>query len=167
MSKAKLRYYKSKVEDAKHYHQSKWYKTVYELAAAEEPGGTTLLPKTVSDITERMQSAFIKPWQDIEPTKVPDIDDVLSLLKDHTPATPSFGQIESSLIHVNPRKATGADGTPAWLLNRFHEKLAPAVHDIISCRIKECKSIKILTTISGKYLSFHIWPNCLRNTRYS
>ena len=86
-----------------------------------------------------MQSAFIKPWQDIETTKVPDIDDVVSLLKDHTPATPSTGQIKSSLKHANPRKATGADGIPAWLLNRFQEELAPVVHDIISCSIKECK----------------------------
>ena len=127
VSKAKLRYYKSKVEDVKHYDQSKWYKTVYKLAAAEESGGTTLLPETVSDITERLQSAFIKPWQDIEPTKVPDIDEVVSLLKDHTPATPSIGQIKSSLKHVNSRKATGVDGIPAWLLNRFHEELSLVV----------------------------------------
>ena len=44
-----------------------------------------------------------------------------------------------SLKHVNPRKATGADGIPAWLLNRFHEELAPVVHGIVSCSIKECK----------------------------
>ena len=30
------------------------------------------------------------------------------------------------LKHVNPRRATGVDGVPAWLLKRFHEELAPA-----------------------------------------
>ena len=98
VSKAKLRYYKSKVEKTKHNDQSKWYNAVYKLAVAEELGGTTPL-----------QSAFIKPLKDIEPTEVPDVDDVVSLLKDNTPAIPSIGQIQSSLKHLNPRKATGAD----------------------------------------------------------
>ena len=30
-----------------------------------------------------------------------------------------------------PRKATGADGVPAWLFKRFHKEVAPVVHDII------------------------------------
>ena len=139
MSKAKLRYYKSKVENTKHYDQSKWYKAVYKLAVAEELGGVTPLPENVTDITERLQSAFIKSWKDIEPTEVPDVDDVVSLLRDNIPATPSIGQIKSSLKHLNSRKATGADEIPAWLLKRFHEELAPVVHDIICCSIKECK----------------------------
>ena len=45
MSKAKLRYCKSKVENTKHYDQSKWYKVVYKLAVAEELGGVTPLPE--------------------------------------------------------------------------------------------------------------------------
>ena len=67
-----------------------------------------------------------------------DVDDVVSLLKDNTPATPSIGQIKSLLEHRNPRKEAGADGIPAWLLKRFNEELARVVHDIICC-IKECK----------------------------
>ena len=183
VSKAKLRYYKSKVENTKHYDQSKWYKAVYKLAVAEELGGVTPLSENVTDITERLQSAFIKPWKDIESTEVPDVDDVVSLLKDNIPATPSIGQIKSSLKHLNPRKATGADEIPAWLLKRFHEELAPVVYDIICCSIKECKFPvsykhalitpipkavpKILRMTSGRYPSFLIWPNCLRNINYS
>ena len=37
--------------------------------------------------------------------------------------------------HVNPTKATGADGVPAWFLKRFHEELAPVVHDIICASV--------------------------------
>ena len=77
------------------------------------------MPENVTDITERLQSAFIKPWKDIDPTEVPDVDDVVSLLKDNTPATPSIGQIKSSLKHLNPRKATGADGILHGCLNAF------------------------------------------------
>ena len=41
--------------------------------------------------------------------------------------------------HVNPRKATGADCVPALLLKRFHEELAPVVHDIICASIVQSK----------------------------
>ena len=50
VTKAKLRYYKTKVENAKHSNQSKWYKNIYKLAVAEESGGTIPKPETVVDI---------------------------------------------------------------------------------------------------------------------
>ena len=66
------------------------------------------------------------------------------MLKDNAPLTLSIGQIKSSLRHLNPRKATGVDMIPAWLLKRFHEELAPVVHDdIICCSIKECMFPKL------------------------
>ena len=40
---------------------------------------------------------------------------------------------------MNPRKATSADGVPTWLLKRFHEELAPVVHDIICASIVQSK----------------------------
>ena len=43
------------------------------------------------------------------------------------------------LKHVNPRKATGVDGVPAWLLKRFHEELAAVVHNIICASIVQSK----------------------------
>ena len=59
-----------------------------------------------------------------------DVGNVVSL---YTPATPSIRQIKSLLKHLNPRKATGAKGIHACrLLKRFHEELAPVVHDILS-----------------------------------
>ncbi len=133
MSKAKLRYYKSKVNNVKHHDQARWYKSTYKLVATEEPRGTIPAPELAADIAERLQSAFSRPWQDIDPTEVPDIDDVAPMLKDNIPLTPSIGQIKSSLRYLNPRKATGVDMIPAWLLKRFHEELAPVVHDIICC----------------------------------
>ena len=40
---------------------------------------------------------------------------------------------------LNPRKATGVDGVPAWLLKRFHEELAPVANDIIFASIEQSK----------------------------
>ena len=54
VTKAKRRYYRSKIENVKHFDQAKWYKTIYKLAAAEEPRAIIPLPKTVADITERL-----------------------------------------------------------------------------------------------------------------
>ena len=51
---------------------------------------------------------------------------------DRSPPVSNIGQVKAMLKHVNPRKATGVDGVPAWLLKRFHEELAPLVHDIKS-----------------------------------
>ena len=70
------------------------------------------------------------------------------MLKDNATLTPSIGQIKSSLRHLNPRKATGVDVAPAWLLKRFHEELAPVVHDIICCSIKECKFPKLYPKVN-------------------
>jgi hypothetical protein len=36
VTKAKRRYYRSKIENVKHLDQAKWYQTIYKLAAAEE-----------------------------------------------------------------------------------------------------------------------------------
>ena len=84
-----------------------------------------------------------RPWEEIVPTEVAGIDDVSLLLKSNTPTLPSIGQIKSSLKHVNPKKATGSDMIPAWLLKRFHEELSPVIHDIICCSIKESKFPKL------------------------
>ena len=143
VSKAKLRHYRSRVENVKRSDQAKWYKMLYKLTAAEESRGTVSTPETVGDIAERLQTAFSRPWEDIVPTRVPEIEDVLPLLKNNTPIMPSIGQVKSSLKYVNPKKATGGDMIPARLLKRFHEELAPVIHDIICCSIKECKFPKL------------------------
>ena len=40
----------------------------------------------------------IKPWQDIAPTEVPDINTVIPLLKDVPPTTPSVGQVKRATV---------------------------------------------------------------------
>ena len=62
-------------------------------------------------------------------------------MDDRPPLVPNIGQVKAILKHVNPRKATGVDGVPAWLLKRFHEELAPVnvVHGIICASIVQSK----------------------------
>ena len=58
---------------------------------------------------------------------------------DRPPPIPSIGQVKSVLKHLNPKKATGVDGVPAWFLKRFHEEIVPIVHDIICASFVQCK----------------------------
>ena len=74
----------------------------------------------------------------LEPTAL-SVSEVASDLDDRPAPVPNIGQVKAMLKHVNPRKATGVDGVPAWLLKRFHEELAPAVHDIICASIVQSK----------------------------
>jgi hypothetical protein len=94
-----------------------------------------MIPRTVfhrpAEVTEylaeKLQQAFINPWQEVYPTNVPDFQTVSHLLKDVPPPTPSVGQVKSTLRHLNPKKATGADGIPAWLLKRFYQSRSPSL----------------------------------------
>ena len=67
------------------------------------------------------------------------VSEVANELDDRPLPVPNIRQVKAILKHVNPRKATGVDGVPAWLLNRFHEELAPVVHDIICASIVQSK----------------------------
>nr|XP_058973242.1 uncharacterized protein LOC131799545 [Pocillopora verrucosa] len=82
--------------------------------------------------------AFVAPWKDRETTAL-SVSEVASELDDRPPPVPNIGQVKAILKHVNPRKATGVDGVPEWLLKRFHEELAPVVHDIICASIVQSK----------------------------
>ena len=61
------------------------------------------------------------------------------LLKDVPSPLPAVGQVKSTLKHLNPKKATDADGIPAWLLQHFNEELALVVRNIICATIVQCK----------------------------
>lgn len=59
---------------------------------------------------------------------------------DDRPPVPNIGQVKDVLKYVNTRKATGAESVPAWLLKRFHEELAPVVHDINCANTAQSKN---------------------------
>ena len=66
---------------------------------------------------------------------LPKLQDIDSLLKDILPTLPSICEVKSALKHLNPRKATGVDNIPARCLQRYAEKLAPVVHDIVTANV--------------------------------
>ena len=90
-------------------------------------------------LAEQLQQAFIRPRQNICPTDVPDLQTVSHLLEDVPLPLPSIGQVKCTFRHLNPKKATGVDGVPAWLLKRFNEELALVVHNIMCASIIQCK----------------------------
>ena len=113
---------------------------IYRLTSAEEPISISRPPAdTAADLSERSQRIFTKPWQDSVLTKIPDIDELRSLLKESNPPLPSIGQVKAVFKQLNPRKATGSDGIPYWLLKRFCEELAPVIHNIVCSSIMQSK----------------------------
>jgi len=92
----------------------------------------------LSKLADDLLDAITKPWEDREPSSLL-VSDLADNLIDRPPATPSIGQVNAALKRLNPKKATGHDGVPAWLLKHFHEELAPVIHDIICASILQCK----------------------------
>ncbi|CAB4007098.1 Hypothetical predicted protein, partial [Paramuricea clavata] len=138
VSNAKKNYYQLKAEGTRETNPAKWYKTIFELAAANDCNSQP--PADAAELAERLQQSFTKPWQNANPTEIPDVGEIENLLKNDTsPPLPSIGQIKATLKHPNPRKATGSDEIPPWLLKRYHEELAPVIHNIICSSISQAK----------------------------
>ena len=139
---AKANYYRSNASELRTSNQSKWYKCIYSLLNVENTARTQSLhgPENIDlfKLSENLQKAFIKPWLDRYTNVVSEIPEEMYPLKNKKPLLPSIGQVKAVLKHLNPRKATGIDKIPAWVLKQYHEDLAPVVHDIVCCSISQC-----------------------------
>ena len=135
IAKTKAIYYRSKASEFRTTNQSKWYKCIYSLVNAENTTHTQFphSPENLdlSELAEKLQEAFTKPWLDRYTNADSQIAEMIQPTKNNNPPLPSIGQ-------VNPRKATGIDKVPAWLLKKYHEDVAPVVHDIVCCSISHC-----------------------------
>ena len=67
------------------------------------------------------------------------INEIEHLLKDIAPPVPSSCQVGSCLKHLNTKKATGVDKIQAWFLNRYYHDVTPAIHNIVTSSIIQCK----------------------------
>ena len=140
ISHAKARYYNSKAKDLRSSNPAKWYKTINALIGANDTNTRVRIPEIeIQETAKKLQSAFTKPWANLRNENKVDVGEVNHLLKDTPPRQPSIGQVKSHLNHLNPRKATGVDNIPAWILKHFSEDLAPVIHDIIICSISQCR----------------------------
>ena len=93
-----------------------------------------------TDSAEILQNVFTKPWSNLPETIIPSLEEVEQSLRRGNPPTPSIGLVKAALKQLNPKKATGSDKIPGWVLKRYcSEELAPVVHDINCASITPCK----------------------------
>ncbi|CAB4014260.1 Hypothetical predicted protein [Paramuricea clavata] len=87
--------------------------------------GNNPLGKTSDDnipeLAEKLQQAFIKPWDNLPPNNELDINLMDQSLRNTTPPLPSIGQVKNCLKHLKPRKATRVDKIPVWILEHFSD----------------------------------------------
>ena len=141
ISKAKMSYYKSNARGLRTTNPAKWFKSIFSLLGIQN--GNKSLGQTSDDniqaMAEKLQQAFIKPWENLPSDNELDVNQIDRLLRNTTPPLPSIGQVKCCLKHLNTRKATGVDKIPAWILKRYHDDLAPVVHNILTASIRQCK----------------------------
>ena len=141
ISKAKMSYYKSNARGLRTTNPAKWFKSIFSLLGIQN--GNNSLGQTsddnIQEMAEKLQQAFIKPWENLPSDNELNVNQIDRLLRNTTPPLPSIGQVKSCLKHLNTRKATGVDKIPAWILKRYHDDLAPVVHNIVTASIKQCK----------------------------
>jgi hypothetical protein len=139
---AKATYYRSKASEFRTSNQSKCYNCIYSLVNAENTTHTQFPHRLenldLSEFAEKLQKAFTKPWSDRYTNAASEIPEVNHPHKNNNPPLPSIGQVKAVLKHLNPRKATGIDKVPAWMLKQYHEDLAPVIYDIVCCSISQC-----------------------------
>jgi hypothetical protein len=139
--KAKRRFYETKASNLRYSNSSKWYKSIFSLCGAQnqQTNITASTKEQLQKVADQLLQAFSAPWENCEPSAYSVSDAVLERLDDRPPTVPNIAQVKAALRQLNPRKATGCDGIPAWLLKRFHEELAPVLHDIICAGIQQSK----------------------------
>ena len=105
---AKTSYYRSNASELRTSNQLKWYKCIYSLLNVENTARTQSLhgPENIdlSELSENLQKAFIKPWSDRYTNVVSEIPEEICPLKNNKPLHPSIGQVKAVLKHLNPRK---------------------------------------------------------------
>ena len=140
IANAKQKFYQDKAQDLRHSNPGKWYRSIYVMTGADQQHADITAPsKTeLSKLADDLLDAFTKPWEDREPSSLL-VSELADNLIDRPPATPSIGRVKVALKRLNPKKATGYDGVPAWFLKHFHEELPSVIHDIICASILQCK----------------------------
>ena len=136
VTKAKLKYYEDKTANTRTKNPAKWFKSIYHLCGAVDSNQIAPTSENLSEVAEKLQDAFTRPWDNHFPS-FPNIQP--DGLPDHPPRLPSIGQVKATLNELSARKATGVNNIPAWVLKKFSDELAPVVHNIITASITEKK----------------------------
>lgn len=166
ISSVKCKSYERKARDLRFSTRSKWFKYIFSLCGGQLLFQTPTAPSKaeLQKIADLLLDIFAAPWKDREPTAM-SVKEIANEWDDmYRPPVPNIGQVKDVLKYVNTRKATGAESVPAWLLKRFHEELAPVVHDINCANTAQSKNPTsyrhALVSLVPKVCNviFSLWP---------
>ena len=88
------------------------------------------------DLANLINDTFLSPMQDFIPLSA----ESFQLSQDHSTEQPfvvSTHAVYLQLVSINPRKASGPDGIPAWLLKENADLLSDTISDIINSSFAE------------------------------
>ena len=91
-----------------------------------------------SDLANLINNNFLSPMQDFTPLSA----ETFQLPEDYSTAQPSAVTAHAVYLQVAsifPRKASGPDGIPAWLLKENADLLSDTVTDIINCSFADSR----------------------------
>ena len=136
------RYYTSRVANLKNTKPSQWWNEVKKISGMvpAAPTGNIRSQLHISgidgmsnkDITDLINTALLEPMQIYQPLDcLPPIDENSEVLK------LDAYSVYSALLTLNPRKASGPDEVPNWLLKDYADFLANPVCDILNSSFDE------------------------------
>ena len=144
------KYYAAKVQHLKECKPSQWWKEVKRLSGftpVSHPDPLTVLKHLVGEGGEQFKDsrclanfinkAFLSQMSEFTPLSP--LDPVHGYAHDQASAPPpvSDHSVFTKLHFLNPRKAPGPDGIPAWLLKENADILAAPVADILNASYQE------------------------------
>ena len=62
VTKAKLKYYEDKTANTRTKNPDKWFKSIYRLCGAVDPNQIAPTSENSSEVAEKLQDAFTRPW---------------------------------------------------------------------------------------------------------
>ncbi|KAI8488228.1 hypothetical protein Bbelb_340770 [Branchiostoma belcheri] len=134
MKTAKKSFYLKEVDHLKHGDTRKWYGLVKSMMGAPKQRGGSVPTPGID--CESLSEHFASVWSSVT-RNTPGISDVSHQLSDGTIPELSIGQVKLQLKKVNPRKATGDDHIPTWVVSTFHEELAPVLCGIYNSCLQQ------------------------------
>ena len=141
----RAKYYDAKVSHLKECKPSAWWKEVKKLSGMTSAsyGGDYIMKSLQNidgvssplDLANVINDCFILPMREftpLQPSFMPEGDPSLS-----TSFVISSEAVYKKLCSLNPTKAEGPDGVPAWLLKENADCLAEPITDILNCSFRE------------------------------
>ncbi|XP_028512507.1 uncharacterized protein LOC110231214 [Exaiptasia diaphana] len=142
----RAKYYEAKVKDLKNCKPAQWWKEIKQLSGfskventnsitnlqhlAEEGEDPTLLANAINN-------SFLSPMSVFTPLDTPVLNTSTNSHLEDSPRPVSELSVIEKLSSLNPNKASGPDGIPAWVLRDNADILAAPVTDILNTSFRE------------------------------